>query len=135
MRRLVTIVAALLVGATAVVAQTPSPASKSSKSAPNSSGTILPGTYDLDVAMGGGSIQGTLLLVAAEDSLAATIHVGEHAPPVRSLTRKGSQLVLRVGDEGMRIVYNFQFSFSGDSLSGTLTYNGDEGLVSGTRRK
>jgi hypothetical protein len=108
-------------------------ASKRSKAASSPSGTILPGTYDLDVAFGGGSIQGTLLLAAAGDSLAATLHVGEHTPPVRSLTRKGSRLVLNAGGEGVRLVYDFQFR--GDSVSGTFTYNGDEGLVSGKRRK
>jgi hypothetical protein len=94
---------------------------------------VLPGTYDLELAFGGGTLIGTLSLTASGDSLSAKLHVGDHDVPVRSLSRKGSQLVMNVGGEGMTIVYTL--TFTDDGLSGGFTYNGDPGLVTGKRRK
>ena len=96
-------------------------------------GTIRPGTYDLDIAFGGGSLEGTLVLTASGDSLAATMHVGDHEVPIRGLTRDGSHLQIRGGVEGMAVVYDLDFT--PDGLSGKFTYNGDPGLVTGKRRK
>jgi hypothetical protein len=131
MRCLATLAVVFLVSAPVAAAQPP--ATSPSKTASSSSGTILPGTYDLDIAFGGGALKGSMLLTTVGDSLTATLHVGEHSPAVRSLTRKGSRLVLNAGDDGMKLVYDFQFR--GDSVSGTFTFNADEGLVSGKRRR
>jgi hypothetical protein len=102
--------------------------------APNAaSGTVKPGTYDLELTTGGGVLQGTLALTAAGDSLTAKIHVGDHdAPPVRSLTRTGNHLVLDLGEAGLNVVY--QLDFDGDTVKGRFTFNGDPGFVTGKRR-
>lgn len=94
---------------------------------------IRPGTYDLDLAIGGGVLQGTLTLTAAGDSLTGALHVADHDVPVRNLTRKGSTLVFDAGGEGMKVAYNIKFD--GDSVSGSFTFNGDPGFVTGKRRK
>ena len=110
------------------------PAIPASAQAPNAaSGTVKPGLYDLELAMGGGVLQGTLLLTATGDSLTAKLHVGDHdAPPVRSLTRTGSHLVLNLGAQGTNVVY--QLDFDGDAVKGSFTFNGDPGFVTGKRR-
>jgi hypothetical protein len=126
MPRLAALAAALLLAAipfAPAFSQAPKPAS----------GTVKPGVYDLELAMGGGVLQGTLALTATGDSLTAKLHVGEHdAPPVRSLTRAGSHLVLTLGGEGTTVVY--QLDFDGDAVKGSFTFNGDPGFVSGKRR-
>jgi len=94
---------------------------------------IRPGTYDLEVAFGGGILQGTLALTAIGDSLTAKLHVGEHEPAIRTLTRDGSHVVLNAGGDGMSLVYDLKFD--GDAVSGSFTFNGDQGLVTGKRRK
>jgi hypothetical protein len=94
---------------------------------------IQPGTYDLEIIYGGGALDGTLELIPAGDTLGAKLQVGDHASPITSVVRKGSRLMLRGGDEGMRLVYDLQFA--GDSVSGTFTLNGEGGTVAGKRRK
>lgn len=108
-------------------AQAPNPSRAGGGSA------IHPGTYDLEIAFGGGVIKGTLELTAIGDSLTAKLHVGDHEPPVRSLTRNGSHVVINVGEAGTKIVYDLTFAV--DAVNGTLKYNGDPGFVTGTRRK
>ena len=98
-----------------------------------SSATVKPGTYDLELTMGGGVLGGTLLLTATGDSLTAKLRVGDHeAPPVRSLTRTGSHLALTLGAPGTNVVY--QLDFDGDAVKGSFTFNGDPGFVTGKRR-
>lgn len=109
-----------------------------SAQAPNASpaartSAVHPGIYDLEIALGGGVIKGTLEITAAGDSLTAKIHVGDHEPPVRGLTRNGSHVVIDVGAAGTKIVYDLTFAL--DAVNGTLTYNGDPGFVTGNRRK
>ena len=135
MFRIATLPASLLLIALstrAVSAQAPASGSASKTTATGAS-AIRPGTYDLEVAFGGGVMQGTLQLTAIGDSLAAKLHVGEHDPQVRNMTRKGTQLVLDAGGEGMNLVYDFKFD--GDAVSGSFKFNGDTGLVTGKRRK
>jgi hypothetical protein len=119
--------------ATTVSAQGAAATSTQKPAANSTSSAIRPGTYDLDVAFGGGILQGTLELTAVGDSLSAKLHVGEHEPPVRTLTRQGSRLTLNAGVEGMSLVY--ELKFDDDALSGSFTMNGDKGLVTGKRRK
>ena len=132
MPRLAALAAALLIVALPIAA---APAQSTKAAAPSAAaGTIRPGVYDLELAIGGGILQGTLELTAAGDSLTAKLHVGDHEPPpVRSLTRTGSRIVLNVGGEGMKVIY--ELNFDGDGVSGTFTFNGDPGLVTGKRRK
>jgi hypothetical protein len=111
----------------AVVAQGPNTSRAATPSA-----AIRPGTYDLEVEYGGGVLQGTLVLAASGDSLTATLHVGEHEPPVRRLTRNGAHLVVTAGAEGMDVIY--QLDFNGDTVKGVYTFNGAPGSVTGKRR-
>ena len=132
MRLATFVVAALLVGAPAAFAQAPA-ASAAAKS-PANAGPIQLGTYDIELAIGGGTLAGSLELKQIGDSLAATIKVGDHnPPPIKSLTRTGSQLDITAGDTGTNVVYKIKFA--GDAVSGTFTFNGDPGFVSGKRRK
>ena len=129
MSRLVTFAAVLALAASppTVSAQAPN------ASPPVATSAVRPGTYDLEIAFGGGVIKGTLELTVAGDSLAAKLHVGDHDPPVQSLTQTGSHVVINVGGAGMKIVYDL--TFAADAVNGTLTYNGDPGFVTGKRRK
>lgn len=117
------------------VAASPHAGSAQAPNASPAAGTsaIHPGTYDLEIAFGGGVIKGTLELTAVGDSLTAKLHVGDHEPSFRSLTRNGSHVVINVGEAGTKIVYDL--TFGADAVNGTLTYNGDPGFVTGKRRK
>src|SRR5688572_7866033 len=58
-------------------------------------GTIQPGTYDLQITFGGGTMDGTLAIAMVGDSLDAKLNLGsDHAPPIKSIVRKGSHLTL-----------------------------------------
>ena len=126
-----TFATAVLLTASGASAQAPA---STAASKPATTGSIQPGTYDIELAIGGGTLPGTLELKPAGDSLAATIKVGDHnPPPVKRITRNGSQLTITAGDDGVNVEY--RITFSGDALTGTFTFNGDPGLVSGKRRK
>jgi hypothetical protein len=131
--RVATIAAAFVLSATAVAAQPSSPSS-ATKAAAGTSTSIQPGTYDLELAFGGGVMPGTLVITAVGDSIAAKVNVGDHAPPpVRRITRTGTHLTIDLGDAGVSVVYDLDFN--GDAVAGKFTFNGDPGLVSGKRRK
>ena len=127
--RIATFATAFLLTASAAFAQAPT-----STAGAKQAGTIQAGTYDIELAIGGGTLPGTLELKPAGDSLTAVIKVGDHnPPPVTRITRNGPQLTIAAGAEGMNVEY--RLTFSGDVLTGTFTFNGDPGLVSGKRRK
>ena len=131
MLRTATFAAALILSATAAFTQGPTttPATRAA-----ASGTITPGTYDIELAFGGGVIPGSIVIATAGDSLSARINVGDHEPPpVRKIKRNGSSLTVEAGTDGVNVVYDL--TFSGDDVSGKFTFNGDPGLVSGKRRK
>ena len=116
--------------APAALAQSVSPAP--AKSAP-ASGTISPGTYDLEILYGGGVMPGVLTLTPAGDSLAVNLKVGDHASPITSITRRGATLLLGGGGEGFKLSYELRFS--GDAVTGTFSFNGETGELAGKRRK
>jgi len=97
------------------------------------SSSIQAGTYDLEIAMGGGTREATLVLAAVGDSLDVKITVGDHSPTIRSVVRKGSQLTINGGTAGAVITYELQFTSA--SVAGTVTYNDERGSVTGARRK
>ena len=133
MHRVAIVAAAFALSATAASAQNPGspPATKAGATAP---ATIQAGTYDLELAFGGGIMPGTLVITTVGDSLAAKVNVGDHAPPpVRRITRKGAHLTIDLGDAGVSVLYDLDFN--GDAVAGKFTFNGDPGLVSGKRRK
>lgn len=125
-------IAALVLGAAVASAQTPATATSSKAVA--ATGTIKPGTYDIELAIGGGVLTGTMEITAVGDSLGAKIAVGDHAPPpVRKIKRSGSKLTIEAGDVGVSV--NYDLAFDGDAVGGKFTFNGDPGLVTGKRRK
>jgi hypothetical protein len=130
--RTATFAAALVLSATTVSAQAPATATTSKAAA--TTGTIKPGTYDIELAIGGGVLQGTLEITTVGDSLGARIAVGDHnPPPVRKIKRAGSNLTIEAGDTGVSV--NYDLTFDGDAVGGKFTFNGDPGLVTGKRRK
>ena len=127
--RSATFATAFLLIASAASAQAPA-----TSAAAKPTSTIQTGIYDIELAIGGGTLPGTLELKPAGDSLRAVIKVGDHnPPPVTRITRNGSQLTIAAGAEGVNVEY--RLTFTGDALTGTFTFNGDPGLVSGKRRK
>lgn len=105
----------------------PTPAATSSQGA-----TVTPGSYDLEITFNGGVIEGLLVLKSEGDSLSATLTVGDHGSPIRSVTRKGSSLTLH-GDPSLNLRYELQFK--GDELTGSFTFNDQQGTLTGKRRK
>ena len=118
MRRFLSILAMLLGCATAARAQA-------------AGTTIRPGTYDLEITFGGGTLEGTLVLTQTGDSLGAKLMVGGHDSPVHLARRNGASIVLE-SDPGISIRY--QLEFQGDAVKGTFLYDGEPGSVTGKRR-
>lgn len=117
MRRLLSILTTLLGFATVSHAQAGSP--------------IRPGTYDLEITFGGGTLEGTLVVSQAGDSLGTKLMVGGHDSPVHLARRNGASIVLE-SDPGISIRY--QLEFKGDEVKGTFVYDGQPGTVVGKRR-
>lgn len=117
MRRLLSILTTLLGFATVSHAQ--------------AGGTIRPGTYDLEITFGGGTLEGTLVVSQAGDSLGTKLMVGGHDSPVHLARRNGASIVLE-SDPGISIRY--QLEFKGDEVKGTFVYDGQPGTVVGKRR-
>lgn len=94
--------------------------------------SIKPGTYDLQILYGGGTLDGTLLLTQTGDSLKAQLKLGDHDSPVHAGERKGNKLALESTTPGMAVHYDLEFK--GDQVTGSFTYNGESGAVSGKLR-
>jgi opacity protein-like surface antigen len=95
--------------------------------------SIRPGTYDLELTFGGGTMPGTLTIAFKGDSTDAKLLVGEHTPPIKSVVRKGSQLTLSGSGDGVDVRYDLQFT--GETLIGKFTFNGEGGGVTGRLKK
>lgn len=94
---------------------------------------IQNGTYALEIAFGGGILEGSLeITTPRRDSLAITLMVGGHQSPVRLTRRQGNTIVLESTVPGMQIRYELEFR--GDTVTGPFMYDGNEGRVSGRRR-
>jgi hypothetical protein len=93
---------------------------------------IQSGTYDLDIAFGGGLQKGTLVITRVGDNLDAKLTVGDHDSPVRPARRDGARLTLQSGP-GIQIRYELEFK--GDDVAGTFIYQGESGSVTGKRRR
>ena len=127
------VIAAVAFAASASASDAQSSPSTAASPAAGQASTIQPGIYDLEIAVGGGILEGTLKIAMVGDSTDAKLAVGEHAPPIQLVTRKGSRLTLSGKGEGVDVVYELQFT--GEALLGTFTFNGDSGTVTGKRRR
>lgn len=96
------------------------------------SSSIRAGTYDLEIIFGGGTLEGTLEVKPAGDSLLTTLFVSGHVSPVKPTKRQGGRLTLESTTAALPIRYDLEFK--GDDVSGTFTYDGQAGSVSGRRR-
>lgn len=93
---------------------------------------IRPGTWDLEIVFGGGTLEGRLELTATGDSLAAKLFVGDHQSPVKAGPREGNKLALVSTAPGMDVGYKLEFD--ADDVTGSFTYDGQAGTVKGKRR-
>lgn len=91
--------------------------------------TIKTGTYNLQILYGGGTLDGTLVLTQNGDSLKAKLKLGDHDSPVRAGERKGNKLALESDTPGMAVHYDLEFK--GDQVTGSFTFNGEPGTVTG----
>jgi hypothetical protein len=95
--------------------------------------TIRTGTYDLEIVYGGGVSEGVLTLTASGDSLVARLVLGDHQSPVRAGKREGNKLALVSTTAAMDVSYALEFT--GDDIKGTFRYDGEDGSVTGKRRR
>ena len=93
---------------------------------------IRAGTYDLEIAFGGGVLEGRLVIAVEGDGIGAELFVGEHVSPVKPTSRDGDTLTLE-SPKG-EIAIRYRLRFDGDLVSGSFTYDGNEGNVTGRRR-
>jgi hypothetical protein len=114
----------LLVASVAVAQNPSSPA--------RPGGTITPGSYALEIAFGGGILEGELTVPAARDSTALVLMVNGHQSPVQQTKRVGNRLILDNSSPGQTIHYDLLFE--GESLKGSFTFGDGEGTVTGRRR-
>jgi hypothetical protein len=119
--------------ASAASAQTAAPSAPSSHALKTQTQLAPIGTYDLEVAFGGGTMTGVLTIAHVQDSVSASLHVGEHEPAVKSFTAKGGRYSLVADPGDVEVVYDL--GFSADTVSGTFTRGDQFGSVRGTRRK
>ena len=132
MRTRIAVLVALV--ATTAAATTGAQDAKTSAKAQQSSARAVTGTFDLGVQMGDGELPGVLTIESKTDGLHATIAVGAHpAPVIKSVTRQGSSVKITAGDDKTSAIYNF--TFAGDSLTGSYEFNGMKGRIRGIRRK
>ena len=99
--------------------------------AQSAGGAIPAGTYDLDITFGGGTMEG-VLHITTQDSLQASLDVGDHHSPVRVGARRGNHLALESTVPGMDVHYDLEFQ--GQNVTGTFRYNGNTGTIAGRRR-
>lgn len=95
-------------------------------------GTVVPGTYDLEVAFGGGILEGRLTVPAARDSASLVLMVGGHQSPVQQTRRQGNLLVLDNKTPDQKI--HFELTFEGESVKGSFTFGDGGGTVTGRRK-
>jgi len=93
---------------------------------------IPAGTWALEITFGGGVLEGSLQVSPVGDSLVVKLLVGDHQSPVRPGAREGNRLVLESASPGVDVRYVLEFR--GDEVTGTFSYGGESGRVSGRRR-
>ena len=123
--------AALLLSSTSAAATT-AHARPSVASALAAPAAIRAGTYDLEIAFGGGVLEGRLVVELKGDSVGVAVYVGDHQSPVSVTARDGDALTLE-SPKG-EVALRYLLRFDGDAVSGSFTYDGAEGTLVGKRR-
>lgn len=111
--------------ASAAVAQNSTPPARPA-------GSVTPGTYELEVAFGGGILEGLLTVPAARDSASLVMMVAGHQSPVQQTKRQGNLLVLDNKTPDQKI--HFELTFDGEGVKGSFTFGDGGGTVTGRRR-
>ena len=94
---------------------------------------IRAGTYDLAITFGGGNLAATLEIGYKADTLTAVLNLGDHGSPVRAGKRTGNKLTLEPTSPAMDVRYELEFN--GDEVKGTFKYDGQDGALTGKRRR
>jgi hypothetical protein len=97
------------------------------------SSPIQAGTYDLRITYGGGLLDATLEIGFKGDSITAVLKLGDHQSPVKPGKRTGNKLALEPVSPSMDVRYDLEFT--GERVKGTFRYDGQEGVVTGLRRR
>ena len=94
---------------------------------------IRAGTYDLAITFGGGNLAATLEIGYKGDTLTAVLNLGDHGSPVRAGKRTGNKLTLEPTSPAMDVRYELEFN--ADEVKGTFKYDGQDGALTGKRRR
>jgi hypothetical protein len=94
---------------------------------------IRAGTYDLAITFGGGNLEATLEIGYKGDTVTAVLKLSEHQSPVRAGKRTGNKLSLEPVSAAMDVRYELEFN--ADDVKGTFRYNGQDGDLTGKRRR
>ena len=94
--------------------------------------SIEPGTYDLEIVFGGGTVPGVLEIGRVHDSLTVALHVGDHESSVIITEQRGNRLTLANRLPGTSI--RFQLEFTGDTVAGEFSFEEQPGKLTGRRR-
>ena len=97
------------------------------------SSPIQAGTYDLQITYGGGLLEATLEIGYKGDSITAVLKLGDHQSPVKPGKRTANKLVLEPVSPSMDVRYDLEFA--GENVKGTFRYDGQEGVVTGKRKR
>jgi hypothetical protein len=94
---------------------------------------IRAGMYDLAITFGGGKLEATLEIGYKGDTVTAELKLGDHDSPVRAGKRTGNKLTLEPNSPAMNVRYELEFS--ADDVKGTFVYDGQNGELTGKRRR
>jgi hypothetical protein len=97
------------------------------------SSPIQAGTYDLQITYGGGLLDATLEIAYKGDSITAVLKLGDHQSPVKAGKRTGGKLALEPISPAMDVRYDLEFT--GETVKGTFRFDGQDGLVTGKRKR
>ena len=108
-------------------------AAPSTAAAQGSDRPIRAGTYDLAITFGGGNLEATLEIGYKGDTVTAVLKLGDHGSPIRAGKRTGNKLTLEPVSPSMDVRYELEFN--ADEVKGTFKYDGQDGALTGKRRR
>lgn len=94
---------------------------------------IRAGIYELAITFGGGNLEATLEIGYKGDTVTAVLKLGDHGSPVRAGKRTGNKLTLEPTSPAMDVRYELEFN--ADEVKGTFRYDGQDGALTGKRRR
>lgn len=94
---------------------------------------IRAGTWDLAITFGGGNLDATLEIGYKGDTVTAVLKLGDHQSPIRAGKPTGNKLTLEPTSPAMDVRYELEFN--ADDVKGTFRYDGQDGELTGKRRR